>query len=280
MAPYDVRQNGFAGANINAVTKSGTNQFRGTAYYLFRNQNLAGKTPTDDATVERKKLAPFTTKTYGASLGGPIIKNKLFFFTNFEQMKDETPLPFDFNNYEGNSNEADINALITKLKNDYNYDPGTYLDKTKKLESTKFFGRIDYNINAHNKLMLRHSYTKSVLTDASASSSRSLGFSNNYMYFPSTTNTTSLELKSNWTNFSNSLILSSTFVNDNRNPQGAKFPAVTINDGNGKINFGSEPYSTANDLKQKIFTFTDNFQVYKGAHTYYFWNEPRIWSCL
>ena len=270
LAPYDVRQNGFAGANINAVTKSGTNQFRGTAYYFFRNQNLSGKTPTDDATIERKKLAPFTTKTYGASLGGPIVKNKLFFFANFEQMKDETPLPFDFNNYDGNSSETDLNNLVSTLKTVYNYDPGTYLDKTKKLESTKLFGRIDYNINEHNKLMLRHSYTKSVLTDASASSSRSLGFSNNYMYFPSTTNTTSLELKSNWTNFSNSLILSSTFVNDDRDPQGANFPAVTIYDGNGTIYFGSEPYSTANDLKQKIFTFTDNFQVYKGAHTFTF----------
>ncbi len=270
LAPYDVRQNGFAGANINAVTKSGTNQFKGTAYYLFRNENLAGKTPADDPQVERKKLAPFTTKTYGASFGGPIIKNKLFFFVNAEQMKNETPLPFDFNNYEGDASQSDMTALVDKLKNTYNYDPGTYLDKTKKLESDKLFARIDYNINQHNKLMLRHSYTKSVLTDASASSARSLGFSNNYMYFPSTTNTSSLELKSNWDKFSNDLILSTTFVRDDRDPMGENFPAVVIYDGNGTIYFGSEPYSTANDLKQNILTFTDNFQVYSGAHTFTF----------
>lgn len=267
IAPYDVRSNGFAGASINAVTKSGTNQVQGTAYYLFRNESLAGKTPTDNEGVERTKLAPFNSTTWGASVGGPIIKNKLFFFANFERLNETTPLPFSFDDYDGDSDQAAIDALAQKLIDDYGYDPGVYLDKTKALESNKAFIRLDWNINRTHKLMLRHSYTKSILTDASASSSRSLGFSNNYMYFPSTTNTTSMELKSNFRNYSNSLILSTTFVNDDRDPMGDDFPAVRVYDGPATIYFGSEPYSTANGLKQQVVTLTDNFQIYSGAHT-------------
>lgn len=270
IAPYDVRSSGFAGASINAVTKSGTNQVKGTAYYLFRNESLSGKTPTDDEDDVPEKLAPFNSTTMGASVGGPIIKNKMFFFANFERLNEQTPLPFDFADYNGDSDEAAMNALITKLDNDYGYDPGVYLDKTKLLESNKFFVRLDYNINKQHKLMLRHSYTQSTLTDANASSSRALGFSGNYMYFPSTTNTTSLELKSNWTNYSNSLIISTSFVNDDRDPMGDNFPAVRIYDGAGTIYLGSEPYSTANMLTQDILTITDNFQLYKGAHTFTF----------
>jgi len=267
LAPYDVRQSGFAGASINAVTKSGTNQVQGTAYYLFRNQALAGKTPTDDPEADRTKLADFTSTTYGASVGGPIIKNKLFFFLNAERMNESTPLPFSFSDYTGDSDQAAIEALITKLGTDFNYDPGEYLDKVKQLESNKFFVRLDYNLSKKHKLMLRHSYTKSILNDASASSSRALGFSNNYMYFPSTTNSSSLELKSNFAGSSNSLILSTTFIRDDRDPKGDPFPAVQIRDGSGTIYFGTEPYSTANALNQDILTITDNFSLYKGAHT-------------
>ncbi|MGQ1889767.1 TonB-dependent receptor [Thermophagus sp. OGC60D27] len=267
IAPYDVRQSGFAGASINAVTKRGTNAFHGTAYYLFRNENLAGKTPTDDDNADRKKLDPFDNKTKGISLGGPIIKNKLFFFANAEQMKDETPLPFNFSNYIGEASEAEMDALADYLRNTYDYEPGEYLNKQKKLESTKLFGRIDWNISDVHKLMIRHSYTKSELTDASASSSYTLGFSNNYMYFPSITNSTTLELKSNFNNYSNDLIITGTFVRDDRDPNGQSFPAVSISDGDGTIYFGSEAYSTANELNQDVISITDNFQIYKGKHT-------------
>jgi len=267
IAPYDVRQSGFAGASINAVTKRGTNAFHGTVYYLFRNENLAGKTPADDEDRERKKLDPFENKTQGLSLGGPIVKNKLFFFANAEKMTDETPLPFDFKDYIGDASQADLDALVSKLGTDYNYDPGQYLDKQKKLESTKLFGRLDWNINENHKMMLRHSYTKSELTDASSSSSYTLGFSNNYMYFPSTTNSTTLELKSNFDEYSNDLILTGTFVHDDRDPNGQSFPAVTIYDGDGTIYFGSEAYSTGNELKQDVLSITDNFQFYNGDHT-------------
>ncbi|MCB0686515.1 MAG: carboxypeptidase regulatory-like domain-containing protein, partial [Saprospiraceae bacterium] len=104
LSPYDVTLGGFAGGGINAVTKSGTNTFSGTAYYFVKNQDLAGKTPgklIDRVGGERTKLDQFTEKLYGASLGGPIVKDKVFFFANVEIQRDETPAPFDFGTYRG-----------------------------------------------------------------------------------------------------------------------------------------------------------------------------------
>lgn len=266
LAPYDVRNSGFAGASINAVTKSGTNEFKGTAYYLNRNEALAGVTPTEDEN-SREKLADFAVNTYGLSLGGPIIKDKLFFFVNAEQSKEETPLPFSFDDYTGNSSQAEIDNLVSFLNTNYNYDPGTYLDKVKMVESTKLFAKLDWNINQNHKLMFRHSYTKNVLDDAGSSSSRSLGFSNNYYQMPSVTNSTALELKSFWKDFSNSLLITGTFVRDDRDIKGDAFSSLRIYDGDGTLYLGPEAYSGANQLNQDILSITDNFQIYKGAHT-------------
>ena len=91
VAPFDVRQSGFAGGAINAVTRSGTNELEGSAYYFWRNESLAGKTPTDNEEVDRVKLDEFTAKTYGFRLGGPIVKDKVFFFVNAELQRDDRP---------------------------------------------------------------------------------------------------------------------------------------------------------------------------------------------
>ncbi len=266
LAPYDVRQSGFAGGGINAVTRSGSNKFKGSAYYFFRNQDFAGKTPTKDPDITREKLPEFTAKTYGLRLGGPIMKNKLFFFLNAEFQRDETPQPFTFSDYEGNSSMDDINAFITKLKG-YGYDPGGFLNNTRKLEGDKLLARFDWNISKIHKLTFRHSYTKNVATMPSRSSTRSISFYNNGEYFPSITNSTALELKSNFSDMSNHLTIGYTTVRDDRDPMGANFPALRIYDGNGTIYAGSEPYSTANELNQDILTITDNFSIYKGKHT-------------
>ncbi len=270
LAPYDVRQSGFAGASINAVTRSGSNKVEASVYYYFRNENLAGKTPTDDENAERTKLPDFSSKTYGARVGGPIVKNKLFFFVNAEIGRDETPKPFDFANYDGNATQQDIEALTSKLRNEFGYEPGPYLDKKSSLNSDKFLVRLDWNINQHHKMMLRHSYTYLEATKVYASSNRSLSFMNNGQYFPSKTNSTSLELKSNFDQFSNNLILGYTAVRDDRDPLGQNFPSVRIYDGLATIYFGSEPYSTANQLDQDVLTITDNFNLYKGQHTFTF----------
>lgn len=267
LAPYDVRQSGFAGASINAVTRAGSNTVTGSAYYFFRNEGLAGKTPTDNEDVERTKLPEFSSNTYGFRVGGPIIKNKVFFFLNGEMQREQTPKPFDFSDYQGDSDEAAVQAVADKLENDFGYDAGTYLSKNDELNSNKLIARLDWNISDKHKLTLRHSYTSLEAIKTSGSSSRSINYLNNAQYFPSVTNSTALELKSNLTASSNSLVIGFTSVRDDRDPYGDNFPAVQLFDGSGTLYFGSEPYSTANQLDQDVLTITDNFSIYKGKHT-------------
>ncbi len=268
LAPYDVRQSGFAGASINAVTRSGSNRVEGSVYYLFRHQGLAGRQPTDDETIEdidRQRLPDFTSFTTGARIGAPIIKNKLFFFTSFEMQRDVTPQSFN-GPYQGDSGEAGIDQVATKLRS-LGYEPGPWKDKTRKLNSDKFLLRLDWNISQHHKLTARHSYTNNEAFRVSSSSGRSVGFENNSVYFPSVTNSSAVELKSNYDGFSNNLILGFTSVRDSRDPLGQNFPALRIYDGSATIYAGSEPYSTANQLDQDILTLTSNFTIYKGKHT-------------
>ncbi len=267
LAPYDVRHSGFAGAGINAVTRSGTNRIEGSAYYYLRNEALAGKTPTNVSEDDRKKLPNFKSETYGFRVGGPIIKNKLFYFANIELQRDDTPQPFNFANYEGDATQAEIDNLSNFLNSTYGYDPGGYLNNNRTLESNKLFFRVDWNINATHKLMIRHSYTKNEAIRANSSSDGFINFYNNAEYFPSITNSTALELKSNWNEMSNDLIIGFTSVRDDRDPLGNNFPAVRIYDGDGTIFFGSEAYSTANQLDQDILTITNNFTLNKGIHT-------------
>lgn len=267
IAPYDVRQTGFAGASINAVTRSGSNTVTGSAYYFFRNEVLAGKTPTDNVDVERSKLDDFSSNTYGFRVGGPIIKNKLFFFINGEIQREQTPKPFNFVDYTGDTDQAGVQAVSDKLINEFGYDAGTYLSKNDELNSNKLIAKIDWNINSKHKLMLRHSYTGLEAIKTSSSSSRSIYFLNNAQYIPSVTNSTALELKSNLTASSNSLMIGFTAVRDDRDPYGNDFPAVQLYDGAGTLYFGSEPYSTANALDQDVLSITDNYSIYMGKHT-------------
>jgi len=271
VAPFDIRQSGFAGAAINAVTRSGTNDVTGSAYYYFRNQNMAGKTPAEDFTgVTRKKLDKFTAKTYGLRVGGPIVKDKIFFFVNAEIQRDETPQPFDVNNYNGDSNNSDIGSLVSNLQSTYGYNPGSFDNNTAFLNSDKFIGKLDFNLNQHQKLSVKHSYVKADNLEARRSSPSSIQFITGSEAFLSKTNSSSIELKSNFENMSNSLIIGATIVRDDRDPSGPEFPSVTIDDGSGRIVFGAEPFSTANLLDQDIFTFTDNFELYRGKHTLLF----------
>ena len=146
VSPYDVTLGGFAGGGINAVTKSGTNQWKGTAYYFMQNESFVGKmnkslaktiaSPTQDVDSLRKArpVADFSQRTYGLSLGGPIVKDKVFFFANAEIRHDETPIPFDFATYDGDASEAEINALADRLRESYDYDPGTFGDVADELD--------------------------------------------------------------------------------------------------------------------------------------------------
>lgn len=265
LSPYDVTQSGFAGAGINAVTKSGTNKFTGTVYDYFRNQDLAGKTPTDVKDATRTKLSDFTSNTTGISVAGPIIKNKLFFFVNAEIQKDATPKPFEFSTYTGAATEADLSSLESKMSNDYGYDAGTYVNSTTTLDASKVFAKIDWNINQNHKFSIRHQYSQGRSVTPSTSNKTSIYFSNSGIDFSSVTNATTAELKSIFANkFANKLLVGYTYVDDNREPLGEKFPYMTFT--REKVYLGSEQYSTANRLIQKEISFTDDFSIYADKH--------------
>ena len=272
VAPMDVRQSGFAGGSINAVTRSGTNEVEGSVYYLWRNEVLAGREPQEeDQEDKRKRLAPFTGRTYGLRLGGPIIRDKLFYFVSLEQERNETPQPFNIDNYTGNSGTEEINQLVNFLQSEYGYDPGSYDNNTVFLNSDKVLAKIDWNINPNNKLTVRHSFTGAENLEARLSNSSGIRFRNGSEYFVSSTNSSALELKTNIGNsMFNHLTVGATLVRDDRDPFGPAFPTVTIDDGRGEFTFGSEPFSTANLLDQDVITINDNFELYKGRHTLLF----------
>lgn len=265
VAPYDVKLGGFAGGAINAITKSGTNEFKGTAYYLYRNQDLAGKTPGVED--NRQSLPDFTASTYGVSIGGPLVEDKLFFFLNYERQDDETPQPFE-GTYDGDSGFEGLTRFSDFLQSEYGYNPGGFQNNTRTLESDKLTFRLDWNINDNHKLSFRNNYVKADFFGIGRSTSTNINFDNGGQAFESISNTSSLELNSTFGNkFSNNLILGYTRVRDDRNFVGDPFPRIEINDGDSRIFAGSEPFSTANLLNQDIVTLTNNFEIYSGRHT-------------
>lgn len=274
LSPYDVTLGGFAGGGVNAITKSGTNTFKGSVYTHMQNQSLVGKTNAilaDRLDAEREPVDDFTESVYGLTFGGPIIEDKLFFFTNVELQRDETPRPFDITEYTsvpGRVSVSDLENLRQHLINNYSYDPGSFGSTSQQLNGTKIFAKIDYNINPNHRLTLRHQFTKGEQFNRYSGNSNTVNFSNNGIYFPTTTNSSAIELNSRFgAEYSNNLIIGYTRVRDDRDPLGDRFPYVYIDDeASGVIRFGSEEYSTANRLDQDIFTITNNFNIYKGAH--------------
>lgn len=281
VSPYDVKLSGFAGGAISAITRSGTNNFDGSAYFLYRDQSLAGKTPQRSySTNERKKLSDFSAKTYGVRAGGAITKDKLFYFINYEKQENEIPAPFNINDYRGNIGitggapyngdlaQTRIDALINRLGTAYNYNPGTFTNNTSTLVSDKLIAKVDWNINDNNKLSVKNSYVKATNYSPLRSTANSINFINGAQEFVSTTNSSTLELNTRFNNkYSNNLVVGYTFVNDDRDASGDPFPSVQIQDGSGNnIYFGSDASSTANLLNQRTLTITDNFEINSGKH--------------
>ncbi len=268
VSPYDVKLSGFAGGAISAITRSGTNNFDGSAYFLYRDQSLAGKTPTRSGSgIERTRLSDFSAKTYGVRAGGAIVKDKLFYFINYEKQENETPQPFDIANYTGNSNAAGLETLSNYLINTYKYNPGSYGNNTSSLISDKLIAKIDWNINDNHKISAKNSYVKATNFSPYRSSAVAINFLNGAQNFESITNSASLEWNARFSNkFSNNLVIGYTTVNDDRDPSGDPFPSVEIRDGSGTIYFGAETASTANLLEQRVLTVTDNFEINAGKH--------------
>ncbi|HUX57686.1 MAG TPA: TonB-dependent receptor [Bacteroidales bacterium] len=269
IAPFDVRQGGFTGGGINAITKSGTNEITGSAYFFGNNQGLVAKTPTDNPDATRSKLNNYSDYQAGLSVGGPIIKNKLFFFLNAEMTKKEQPSTYDLGD-GSNFRQGMLDSILTKLAEiGPGYDAGGYGSFINSTKSTKLFGRLDWNINANHQLTLRHSFLDA-LDDKLSRSRDYLAFNNAGYRFINKTNSTVAELKSRFNdNIANELRIGYTRVRDYRSLMGDPFPYIKIDkiDGESRsLEIGSERYSSANELDQDIWSIEDNLLWFLGKH--------------
>ncbi|MBK6991098.1 MAG: carboxypeptidase regulatory-like domain-containing protein [Chitinophagaceae bacterium] len=267
ISPYDASLGNFTGGGINATTRSGSNVYEGSVYHFYRNENLSGKNPAGDKAAATK-LPNFSNKTTGFRVGGPIIKNKLFFFLNGEIQRDERPQPFT-GTYGGSSSATDIATLTNFLQTNYGYDPGGYLDNPELVEADRIAAKIDWKINAKNKLTASYRYNEGFRNNVSRSSVSTINFYNNGYAFPTTTQSGSLELNSRFKgNANNKLLLTFTEVEDDRGAISSPFPRGTIRDGLGSMIFGTEEFSTGNLLQQKNYALFDVFKFYKNKHSF------------
>jgi hypothetical protein len=268
IAPYDVRQSGFTGAGLNVITKSGTNTFHGTAYGFYRDQSFNGKHVGDiDLTQTQQK-----NKVYGASLGGPIIKNKLFFFANAEWENKSIPNGNTFvptgSSASGTLSAAPKDSLdkfASVLKSKYGYNAGAYDNRPNYVtKNRKLLGKIDWNISDKQKLVLKYSDFKgsdqSPLNGSSVpnsgaggftirgtataqsrlpnnrNSNQSIGFANSDYGTDHIVQSGTLELNSNFNSrISNQLLLAYTHIDDKRNSPGGIFPTIEIFDADGTV---------------------------------------------
>lgn len=266
VSPYDVSLGNFTGGAINAITKSGTNKTKGSAYFINRNEQFAGKTPTGDK-VNATRLPNFNNNIFGATVGGAITKNKLFYFFSFEREDGERPQPFDPTTFRDPKFQDTIRLIREKLAT-YGYDPGDWQNIPDIIKSSKLTGKITWNINKKNRLNVSFRYTNSERANTSPSTTTRINFFNNGYNFPSATSSTSVELNSALTaKASNKLLLTYTHVNDDRGALGGNFPRVTLNSTNGtSYVFGTEEFSTGNQLIQDNAALFDEFKYSIGKN--------------
>ncbi len=265
LAPYDVRYGGFTGGGINVITKSGTNDFHGSAFYYGRNENLVGKGPSD------YDFAKFSESIYGATLGGALIKNKLFFFVSAEKANKKEPQDY-FIDGSGSANDfghrSEADQFISILKG-YGYDAGGYGEIANETKSDKLFFRLDWNINDKHRLTLRHNYVNASRESLYRTSSYGFNFGNAGVLYLNKTNSTVLQLNSNFSDkLFNEFILNYSTIRDNPTYMGKAFPKIIVDTGTG-VSFyaGSEEYRHRNQLDQDLIELTDNLTIFKGKHT-------------
>lgn len=269
-SPYDVQYSNFTGASINAITRSGSNAFKASAWYFFRNEQMAGRSPSPEEVpgspgiFERSKLTSFTNQTNGIWASGPVTKNKLFYFLLLEKQKELHPQPFAFSQYRGNSSMQELYALADTLRKKYNYEAGSFLNLDNRLDANRFMIKLDWNPSVKNKLTLSYRYNYADRSSNNNTGSTLIRFSNNGFRVPTTTHSASVEWKSFFKNAAtNRLLLSYNNQQNNREISGRPFPAIRITDGVGAINLGSNSISQINLFKGSEFNLSDIFRITK-----------------
>jgi hypothetical protein len=263
VAPYDIRQGGFTGGGINAVTRSGTNSFSGTVYGFYRNDSLVGDGPLE------RPLGEFSNKQYGATLGGPIVKDRAFFFVSAEQTKRSSPSGFSVGGSGVNfGNEALVQQVVDILRSQYGFDAGSLEEFTYGRDSNKLFGRLDFNLSKAHQLTVRHNYVKGADDNFGSLNANIYSLPNTAYEFTSKTNSSVAQLNSTFgSRRYNELRLVYTRIRDNRDIA-VRFPSVQVFFPDNKSVFaGTERSSTANGLNQDSFELTDDFTFYTGNHS-------------
>ena len=298
VTPFDVRQSGFTGASINAVTRSGKNTFFGNAFYNFRSEKQQGVRVADNLITNLQQL---DEKQYGFSLGGPIIKNKLFFFVNMERRKTVEPGPTKIASANGVENAtlniarpstSFMDEVRQTLLSRYGYETGPYQGYSNESNNDKLFARLDWNISDKHKFNVRYSQVESKSPSSLSTSTSGSGFTANdnrqSIYAMSFQNSNyfqeanlyagTAELNSNLGKFNNSLRFSFAHQNDPRSSPGSEFPLVDILDkglasprtgpNSTLVSFGYEPFTFGNLRDVTTYTFNDDLTFASGKHNF------------
>jgi len=292
ISPYDVRQTDFIGGGVNAITKSGTNKFKGSAYVYHRNENMRG-----DA-IEREQITGARAKdqntTYGFTLGGPILKDKLFFFVNGEMVKTPTVVNrwrgsedgvADPDNYVSRTTLSDLEAVSNYVKSKYGYNTGSYTSFPADENNYKLLARIDWNINTKHHLALRYNYTKNSYWSSPNASSMdggtrsayarmsqySMSFANSMYSKDNLVHSFSLDLNSRLTdNLSNQFLATYSKLDDVRGSNSSEFPFIDILDGTGTngnyMALGYELFTWNNAVHNTVWNVKDDLTYFVGNH--------------
>ena len=293
VSPYDVRQTNFIGGGVNAITKSGTNQFKGSAYIYHRNENMRGSINSGNQTGNPGPVEKERTTTYGATLGGPIVKNKLFFFVNFEYVQspqianrwhaseDGVAIPEQF---ISRTTIDDMNTVKAHLKDNYNYDAGSISSFPANESNMKVLARIDWNITDKHHLALRYNYAQNTSWNAPNKSSSNCGlrtsqprmseysmaFANSMYSMDNNVHSLTLDLNSRFSNdLSNQLLFTFSKLDDIRGSNSKKFPFIDILDGTGVtpyMSVGYELFTWNNGVHNNVITLKDDITYYVGNH--------------
>lgn len=287
IAPYDVRQGMATGANINVVTKSGTNNWSGSGYYFGSDQGLVGN-KIGDVT---NQYGTFARGQIGARIGGALIKDKLFIFGSFEQETQTEPgSNFVATRTGSEANKsiakaADLDRLKDFLISKFKYNPGAYENWNKEKYSQKVNLRLDWNISDKHKFNVKYNYLRSY-ADINPSNSGSLSggrspsaavlpFQGSLYRINNNLDSYIAELNSTFSSsVANNLTVGYTQMRDFRQSPVNDNPFPTVDIGNNDLNeltaFGYEPFSANNILNSDIFQIADNLTIYKGKNVYTF----------
>ncbi|MEP6634764.1 MAG: TonB-dependent receptor, partial [Luteimonas sp.] len=274
VANYDVISSGGVGGVINAVTKSGTNQFHGSVYGLYRDNNWAGE--------NQNGLKPTlfdTESTFGATVGGPIVKDKLFFFFNYEKYKGKGLFIGNGAGYGLQGSGATVEVPITQQNitdvlaaaSAYGFDPGTFSLPALNTESEEYGLKIDWNITDNQRLSFRYGQSDqsqaNLIGFGNAGTNNQLALSG-YQYIRDfNLDTYSAQLFSDWTdNFSTEAKVSYRDYSAVRTPL-VNQPAIAIRFGPATLNLGTEENTHANILETQTWNAFFAGNLFLGDHT-------------